>query len=356
MNSAYGGSARRDVAVGLTLSVLGTIVIGALLLVATGHDPSLVGREFLSRVAFRRAGTEESLVSTAPILLAALSAWVAARIGMWNIGIDGQVVAGAVAAGATAPLLHTLPVVVMWIVVSLVGMIAGALWALLPALLRTRNGINEIVTTIMMTYLALALSSWLVKGMLRDESLVAPATRSINVSRRLPELGDSRVHAGVIVVLVLTGVMWTVARWTVPGILSRLVGEAPEAARRLGVPTNRYIVVGFLLSGAVAALAGVSEVLAVRGSVQGDWRPSLGLAAFAALFLARRQIVGLVPAALLLGSMAYASTVLPRSTDLAPDFFPTLEGVLLILLAIPLWHRRHVADPWPSPLTSETRS
>ncbi len=326
--------------VGPLLALLATLMTGALLLLATGHDPVEVGRVFVERTLGRRSGIEESLVAMAPILVAALSAWVAARVGLWNIGIDGQVTVGALAAGALAPALDGLPKAAMWLLVALAGMLAGALWALLPAMLRARSGVNEIVTTIMMTYVAFSLASWLIKGPLKDESIVAPATESIAIARRLPHLGDSRVHAGVVVAVLLAMLAWALARWTVPGILSRLVGEAPAAADRLAIPVTRYVIVAFLLSGAVAALAGVSEVLAVRGSMQGDWRPALGLPAFAALFLARRHAAWLVPAAFLLGLMAYASSVLPRTTGVAPDFFPLLEGILLIYLAIDAWRRR----------------
>lgn len=327
-------------AVGPLLALLGTIATGALLLLATGHDPIEVGRVFVERTLGRRSGIEESLVAMAPILVAALSAWVAARVGLWNIGIDGQVAVGALAAGAVAPALDGLPKVAMWLLVAVTGMLAGSLWALLPAVLRARSGVNEIVTTIMMTYVAFSLASWLIKGPLKDESIVAPATEGIAIARRLPHLGDSRIHAGVVIAVVLAVAAWALARWTVPGILSRLVGEAPAAAERLAVPVTRYVIVAFLISGAVAALAGVSEVLAVRGSMQGDWRPSFALPAFAALFLARRHAAWLVPAAFLLGLMAYASSVLPRSADLAPDFFPLLEGVLLVFLAVDAWRGR----------------
>jgi len=322
------------------LSLLATAVVGTVLLLVTGHDPVVVGRVLAERTLLRRSGLEESLVSMAPILIAGLAAWIAARVGLWNIGIDGQAIVGAVVAGAIAPGLGALPAPLMWVTVSLVGMASGALWALLPAVLRARSGINEIVTTIMMTYVAFSLASWLIKGPLKDEALVAPATRSIDVSRRLPDLGDSRVHVGVLVAAGIALLAWGLARWSVPGILSRLVGEAPDAASTLHVPVSRYLIAGLMCSGAVAAFVGVLEVLAVRGSVQGDWRPSLTLPAFAALFLARRQPAWLIATSLLLGMLAYASTVAPRATGLAPDFFPMLEGILLIFLAIGEWYRR----------------
>lgn len=319
--------------------VAAAIACGALVLLATGHDPLLVYRELVSRTVLRQAGIEESLVAMAPVLLAALAAWVAARVGMWNIGIDGQIVAGAVVAGALAPRLGALPVGWMWVIVTVAGMAGGAAWALVPGLLRVRGGVNEIVTTIMMTYVAFSAASWLIKGALQDASMVTPATVILDVSRRVPELGETRVHAGVIVAVVLCGAVWVVSRWTAVGILSRLVGDAPKAARRIGVRVDRYVLGGFLVSGGIAALAGVTEVLAVRGAVQADWRPQIGLAAFAALFLARRAVPGLVPAALLLGALSYASTILPRSTGVAPDFFPFLEGVILVFLAVAHWRR-----------------
>ncbi len=325
------------------LSLLGATIVGVVLVLLTGHNPVLIGEEFVDRVVLRRAGLEESFVAMTPILLAGLAALLAARVGLWNIGIDGQVAAGAITAAAIAPRLDDMPRVAMWGIAAGAGFLAGAAWAALPALLRARGGVNEIVTTIMMTYVAFGLVSWLIKGPLKDESVVSPATASIEVARRMPRLGDSRIHLAVILAIVLAIVVGVVLRWTVPGLLSRVVGEAPAAADLLTVPVSRYLLVAFLLSGAIAALAGVSEVLAVRGSVPGDWRPSLGLAAFAALFLARQHAIWLIPSSLLLGMMAYASTVLPRPTGLSPDFFPMIEGILLIFLSIGEWRRRSAA-------------
>lgn len=322
------------------LAIAGALVVGALILLLTGHQPFEVYRELVQRTLMRRSGLEESLLAMGPVLLAGLAGWIASRVGMWNIGLDGQIVAGAVITGAIAPLLDVGPVWVMWLVATVAGMAGGAAWALLPAVLRTRNGVNEIVTTIMLTYVAFSLASWLVKGPLKDESVVAPATTTIDVARRLPELGGTRIHWGVIVAILLCVAAWGYSRWTSTGILSQVVGDAPAAATRVGVPVDRYVVAGFLLSGAVASMAGVAEVIAVRGSVQADWRPSYALVAFAALFLARRKVLALLPAALLLGMLGYASTVLPRSTGVPPDFFPVLEGLILVFLAIPHWRRQ----------------
>lgn len=319
--------------------IAGAFLSGAVILLLTGHNPLLVYRELIERTLLRRSGIEESLVAMAPVLLAAIAAWIASRVGMWNIGIDGQIVAGAVAAGAIAPTLGGWPAWSMWIVCVVGGCVAGALWAAIPAILRVRSGVNEIVTTIMMTYVAYSSASWLIKGVFKDDAMVAPATEIIAVGRRLPELPATRIHVGVVVVVGLCLLAWVVSRWSAIGILSRVVGDAPRAAHRIGVPVDRYVLVGFLISGAVAALAGVSEVIAVRGSVQADWRPEFGLAAFAVLFLAGKQPIALIPAAFLLGMLEYGATVLPRSTDVAPDFFPLLEGLILVFLAIVTWRR-----------------
>jgi general nucleoside transport system permease protein len=336
----------RAAVTGPLLAIVGTALGGMLILLATGHEPLAVGEAFLRRVVVRRSGLEESLVAMTPILIAALAAWAAARVGLWNIGIDGQIVAGAIAAAALAPLLDAWPRAAMWVTVAVAGTLAGALWTLLPAVLRVRSGINEIVTTIMMTYVAFALASWLVKGPLNDPMVVAPATTSIDLVRRLPRVLESRLHLGVLGVVALVLLVAAISRWTVPGILSRFVGESAPAAQRIGVPVDRYVFVAFLLSGGVAALAGVSEVIAVRGAVQGDWRPSLTLPAFAVLFLARRHVLALIPAAVLLGMLAHASTTLPRSTDLSPSFFPMVEGVLLMLLAVEhRWQSGSIAEP-----------
>ncbi|MGI8403513.1 MAG: ABC transporter permease [Thermomicrobiales bacterium] len=211
-----------------------------------------------------------------------------------------------------------------------------------PAILRARFGINEIVTTLMFNYIAISLTSWLVKGPLHDPNLVSPQTRLIPREMRLTTLGDSRVHAGLLFALVVVaGIGWFLSR-TVAGFELSVIGANPRAARHGLIPVAGYVMVAFVASGALAALAGANDVLSTKGTFQGEWNPGYGLTAFALVFLARRSVAGLIPAALFLGLLSYGADVMPRAADIAPAFFDVVEGTLLIALAIGGWsrHRR----------------
>lgn len=324
------------------VTVLVVLALGAVVLLLTGYDPVDAYRELVDRTLMRPTGLQEILVRATPLLFAGSAVLVAVRAGVWNIGIDGQVLVGALAAAVAANGLSDGPGprVVLWAAAAGAGALAGGLWALVPALLRARLGINEIVTTLMFTYMAMSLTAWLVKGRLRDPALVVPQTETIDRSLRLPTLGDTRVHLGLVVALALAGLIGLFLTHSVAGFELGITGANPRAARHGLIPVGRYLLVGLVLSGAIAGLAGANDVLSTKGVFQAEWNPAYGFPAFALVFLARRSVIGLVPAALFLGLLSYGADVMPRAAGVAPAFFEALEGALLVALAVGAWVRR----------------
>lgn len=272
-----------------------------------------------------------------PILIAGAAVLVAVRAGVWNIGIDGQVLMGAMAAGALAPHLASAGRPALWLAVVGVAGVAGALWALPPAILRARFGVNEIVTTIMFNYVAISLTAWLVKGPLRDPGLVTPETPPIPRELRLAMLGDTRVHVGIVLAVGTVLLLGWALRSTVAGLELGVVGSNPRAARYLLIPVRRYLTGAFLVSGALAGLAGANDVLSTKGTFQAEWNPGYGFVAFALVFLARRNAWVMLPAALLLGMLSYGADVMPRAANVDSSFFGFLEGSLLVSLAVTGW-------------------
>ena len=322
------------------LALIVALIAGSLVLAATGHDPFDAYRVLIQRTLLRPAGPQEIAVRATPLLIAGLAVVVATRTGLWNIGIDGQVLIGAMTAAVAAGWCTDAPRIVLWLVAVVAGVVGGGVWALVPAVLRARFGVNEIVTTIMFNYVAMSLTAWLVKGPIRDRSLVSPQTKRIPLDMRLPDLGDTRVHIGAVVALVLAGVLAWVARGTVVGFESRVTGANPRAARHGLIPVRRYLLGALIVSGALAGLAGANDMLSTKGTFQADWNPQYGFAAFALVFLARQNIVALVPAAALFGLLSYGGDVMPRAAGIDSSFFGVIEGSLLIALGIGALLRR----------------
>jgi simple sugar transport system permease protein len=323
----------------LAAVVIALVVCGAVLAIS-GHNPFAVYGELVQRTLLRPAGIEESLVRATPLLIASAAVLLAARAGLWNIGIDGQVLIGALAAATVGASLDGFPAPVLWSGALAVALLAGGAWAAVPALLRAKWQVNEIVTTIMFNYVALSLTSWLVKGPLRDESLVSPQTPLIPRDLRFPGLADTRIHAGIILALAVWAVLgWWLSR-TVAGFELRAVGLNPRAARHAMIPVVTVVAVALVASGAIAALAGGNDVLSTKGTFQGEWSPEYGLSAFAIVFLARRNMLALPLAALFMGMLAYGADVMPRAADIPSMFFTFFEGVLLVILASFHWR------PW----------
>lgn len=267
--------------------VLALLVCAGVLL-AVGVDPLAYDGIVLRRGVLTARGVQESLTRCAPLLLIAASLIVSFRAGLWNLGVDGQFLLAAVLVAAVCPLIDT--AFGRWPALLAGLMLApavGAAWAALPAALRAWRGINEIVTTLMMSFLGVSLANTLIKLAFHDPESTVPQTRTLPVEDRLPRLFGSTVHLGVpLALLVLLAVHVTVTR-TAPGLRLRVLGESPRAARHMGLAVPRLTATSLLFSGALAGLAGGVDILGVWGTVRADWNPAYGLMVIPAVLLAR---------------------------------------------------------------------
>ncbi len=318
---------------------LATAIASAILLV-TGHDPLVAWRELIERALLRPSGLQEVVVRATPLLMVGVAVLLAAKAGLWNIGVDGQVLVAALAAATAGHQLIDTPRAVLWTGALVAAMVAGAAWAAVPAIVRARWGVNEIVSTIMFNYVAISLTAWLVKGPLRDESLVAAQTPLIPRDLRFVDFGSTRIHVGIVLALAIWGGFTLWLGRTEAGFNLRAAGENAAAANHAMIRVGLILTVALIASGGMAGLAGGNDVLATKGTFQAEWNPSYGLTAFALVFLARRNAIGLLPAALFLGALSYGADVMPRAADLPSAFFDLYEGILLVVLAVFHWR------PW----------
>jgi simple sugar transport system permease protein len=281
-----------DAALRLALTTLApvamTLALASLLLTALGVDAISYFAYVVERGLLTRLGLEQSLTRMAPLLLLAASLIVAFRAGVWNLGVDGQSLLAAVAAAAIVPALAGLWPRALSLLAGLgVAAAVGALWALLPALLRAYQGVNEIITTLMMTFLGSSLANALIKLVLLDPATTVPQTRTLPVDDRLPRLFGTTVGSGLLIGLALLVVTHLVLTRTAFGLRLQVLGINPRAARHAGLSGARLILAALLLSGALAGLAGAVDVLGVHGNVRADWNPAYGLLVVPLVFLAR---------------------------------------------------------------------
>lgn len=283
-----------------------------------------------------------TLVRATPLLLAGLAVALAFRAGVWNIGAEGQLLAGATAAIAGAAL--PLPGALRLTLSLLFAMVAGGVWALPAAALR-RRGVLEVISTIMLNFIALDLVGYLVRGPLQEPTHVYPQTSSIGTAAELPVLvPGTRIHAGVLIALALAMVAWWAMRHTAAGFRLRATGANPFAARSAGlVNAERVTMRAFLLSGALAGLAGAGEVCGVTYALYENLSPGYGYTAIAVALLARLNPIGTFVAAILFGALEVAASALQREAAIPSTTATVVEAaVILTVITVADWRARRV--------------
>jgi general nucleoside transport system permease protein len=310
------------------------LITGGILLAVIGRDPVAFYNDVLKAGLFRASGLQDTITRTAPVLLVGAGLIVAFRAGLWNLGSDGQyLLAAAFVAGVAPGLLASVPVAVGWILLALLGMAVGAAWTIVPAWLRGRYGINEIITTLMMSFIGVGLASLLVKGPFDGPSTV-PQTDVITPGGMLLNLPDVRIHIGVFLALfVSAAVYWLFAR-TAFGTRMDVLGANPRAAVHVGIDVPRLILVTFMLSGALIGLAAAVDIVGVFSYMRADWNPAYGLKVVPLVFLARLNALAMIPFAVFFGVMSIGGAYATRRADLPGDFLLVLMGLVLLFMVL----------------------
>ncbi|NWJ48239.1 MAG: ABC transporter permease [Chloroflexi bacterium] len=308
-------------------AVLVGLFITAILLWASGKDASFVFGEI-----FRSAFVEnfsETVVKAIPLALTGLAVAIAFRVRLWNIGAEGQFYAGVLAATALALGFPTLPAWVIIPAMLLAGMLGGALWALLPAILRAWLEVNEIISSLMLNYVAVLLADYFIFGPWRDpKGFNFPVTATFSDSARLPIIVEgTRIHFGLILALVVATLLWLLGR-TRWGFELKVMGDNLNTARYAGIKVTRNIIFAFLLSGAVAGLAGMSEVTGVAGRLQQGISPGYGYTAIIVAWLARLNSWSILLVAVLFGGLLASGFTMQR-IGVPSGLVTMLQGIIL---------------------------
>ncbi len=315
-------------------SICFSLIAGGVILLAIGKNPILYFGLLFARGLGSSLGVIESVIRMAPLLIISAGLLACFSAGLWNIGTDGQFLIGAILAGWAAPWLCTLlPYSAYLAVVAALGIVGGMIWILLPAVLKARYDINEIITTLMMSWVAVYLTTWLVKGPLNDLSVVPAQTALIPPICRMPLIPATRLHAGLMVgFMVLLGIQ-AVIRKTTLGYRFRVMALNKKAAVHAGMQVSNLTVYSLLISGGLAGLAGAGDVLAIKGLFQGNWNPHYGMTAIPLVFLARLNGWAVIPLAFFFAFLAVGGEFVARDLAVPVFFVHVLEGLTLLFFA-----------------------
>ena len=315
--------------------ILLALIVGGLILIVLGKDPFSYYWYVIKRGLLSWTGFQATLVRTAPLMFVAAGLIVAFRAGIWNLGVDGQFLLAAVIVAAAGPTLNQyIPNWIMFVIGFGIAAIVGGIWSVIPAYLKASHGINEIITTLMMTFLGISLANVLIKIPFNDPSTTVPQTVTLPVEERLPRLFDTIIHQGVLFgVIAVLGVHFLMTR-TAFGLRLQVVGANPKAAVHAGLNVRFLTYVAFGLSAALAGMGGAVEILGVWGTVRADWNPAYGLLVVPLVFLARFHGIGTIAFVLFFAVLMIGGESASRRLGVPTFFVLVLVGLLLMFLAI----------------------
>jgi ABC-type uncharacterized transport system permease subunit len=276
----------------------------------------------------------DMLVRATPLILTGLAVAVAFQAGILNIGAEGQLLIGACAATAMSLKLGQYLGPGSIILALITGALAGAAWAAIAAELRNRFHVLEVISTILLNFIALYLISFLVRGPLQEPTHVYPQSSSIPPYAQLPViLGGTRLHAGFILAIAAGIVAWWIIRNTAAGFRLRLTGANPQAARLAGmIDTARTTRNVFLISGALAGLAGAIEVQGVTFALYENISPGYGYTAIAVALLARLNPAWVIPSGILFGALETGASALQRDAGIPATLVSVVEAAVILIV------------------------
>ncbi|HEX4035077.1 MAG TPA: ABC transporter permease [Solirubrobacteraceae bacterium] len=323
----------RDALMRSVLPVVLALIAGGLLLVILGDNPFT----FYSNIwqyGVAQGSWESSAVLAAPLLLIAVGLIVVFRANIWNLGYDGQYLLGAALITGVAPQLGDVPVWVSLLALFGLSMAAGAAWTIIPAILKARYQTNEIITTLMMSFIGIGLANILVKGPFQDPTVNIPQTRVIPIGRMLPSIPGTRIHIGALVALGVALIAYYVLTRTAFGLRLHVLGANPRAAVHVGVNVRWLIFRAFLISGALIGLSAAVDILGLWGYVRANWNPAYGDTVIPFVFLARLNPLAVIPFIFFFAVLSTGGDLAATQANLSTDFLLVLVALILLFMTV----------------------
>ncbi len=307
--------------------------ISAILINSAGADVGEAFRAMVRGSLGSRSAITETIVQATPLIFTGLAVTVAFRGRLWNIGAEGQFFAGAMAAYWTASTFSNLPRIPMGVVIFLAAMIAGAVWGAIPALLKVRFGANEVIVTVMLNFVIQYILSYLLSGPWQDPGSSFLQTSKIPdaaiFSRLIP---GTRIHLGMFIAVATVAIVWFMLWKTTLGYEIRAFGINSLAANYKGIPQLRTILLTLAISGAIAAMAGASEITGLHSRLRLDISTGFGFTGIIVALLGRLHPIGVVLAALAMGAVVNGSLAMQITSGVPIALAFVIQGVVLVAL------------------------
>jgi general nucleoside transport system permease protein len=317
------------------LAVLIALLVGAAILLWAGASPVAAYRDMVRGAIGSRFAISQLLVVLVPLLIIGLGLAVAFRGRIWNIGAEGQFHLGALAGGALAIVFPFAAPLLVIPVALLIGAAAGAAWGWIAGELRSRWGVNEIITSLLLNYVAIYWYGYFIRKPLRDPSGFLPQSREIPTAAQLPNLPGFQIHVGLIIAVGLVAILAYVMARTPFGFRVTAMGLNPDAAAgAAGVDTRRSIVRLMLISGGLAGLAGIVQILGVQLRLQVGISPGFGFTAIIVALLGRMRPVGVLLAALLIAGLSVGGQAMQFTQGVPIAAVHTIQALFVLFLLV----------------------
>ena len=327
------------------VAVILALLLSALIMLATSVAPANIAKSFVA-LAYGSVGSlaaiSETLTSTIPLVLSGLGIGLAFRAGLFNIGAEGQIVIGGLAAVIASFAITGLPFYVHMPLVLTIGMLAGALYAGLVGFLRAATGAHEVISTIMLNLIAFRMLDYVLRQpFIQKEGRSDPISKAVLETAELPRLltfidPNLRVHAGLVIMLISVALIYWLLFRSKLGFAFRVSGENPDAAKYAGIRAGLTIVLAMALAGGLAGLAGATQVTGVLGRASPGFSAGIGFDAIAVALLGRSHPVGILLAGLLFGALEAGGRQMQVDAGVSIDLIGIVQALIIVFVAAPL--------------------
>ncbi len=319
------------------VAVLLAFAIGAVLIRLQGVNPTYAYKTLFGSALLTPDGLLRTLQKATPLILTGLAVVVGLRVGLFNIGAQGQLLWGALGAAVIGVSLAGLPAIALVPAALIVGVIGGALWGAIAGALKAYRGVHEVISTIMLNLIAAGLIDYLVSGPLKEPDQSIPRSAPIDPAATLPNLGV--LPSGFVLAVALAFAVAWVLRRTTLGFRFDVVGKNRWAAQYAGIRIPAIVVGAMALSGGLAGLGGAIETLGVVGQYESGSSAGLGFDGITIALLARANPIATIPAAILVGVMRSGASSLQFDTGIQPEVVDVLLAITLLLVSLPILAR-----------------